>query len=137
MKTTHRYTYVEINRTTGQDIRPVAWGNTMPELHASFRAHCERAGITDSFDHEPTIHELESFDGGTFEMREDEYLRDVAAVDHLVGLTIDEQNDGIRAVVADEMPRPIGGFESAEDEDVYNDRADARFLRLSQVLCQL
>ena len=34
-------------------------------------------------------------------------------------LTVGEQNDEIRAQVEREMPKPIGGFENAQDEDEH------------------
>ena len=45
-------------------------------------------------------------------------------------LTIDEQNDALRNQVGAELPRPMGGFESSDQEDEYRARADARFLEL-------
>ena len=45
-------------------------------------------------------------------------------------LTVDDQNDEIRAQVEREMPRPIGGFENTCDEDEHRLRQDARFMEL-------
>ena len=45
-------------------------------------------------------------------------------------MTIDEQNDAIREQVGAELPRPIGGFESSDQEDEYRATVDARFLEL-------
>jgi hypothetical protein len=44
--------------------------------------------------------------------------------------TIDELNDAIRAQVEREMPRPLGGFDSADAEDEFRGRSDARFCLL-------
>ena len=45
-------------------------------------------------------------------------------------LTVDDQNDEIRAQVEREMPKPIGGFENARDEDEHRFRQDVRFMEL-------
>lgn len=45
-------------------------------------------------------------------------------------MNIDDQNDAIRAQVDAEMPRPVGGFESSDLEDVFRAAQDARFLEL-------
>ena len=45
-------------------------------------------------------------------------------------MTIYEQNESIRNQVDAELPRPIGGFESSDQEDEYRARVDARFLEL-------
>ena len=45
-------------------------------------------------------------------------------------MTPDEQNDAIREQVEAEIPKPVGGFESADQEDALRDRRFARFLEL-------
>ena len=44
--------------------------------------------------------------------------------------TPDEINDMIRKRVESELPRPLGGFESADAEDEWRERSDKRFLEL-------
>jgi hypothetical protein len=43
-----------------------------------------------------------------------------------------EQNDAIRERVNREMPRPVGGFESSEQEDEFRAAHEARFMELVQ-----
>lgn len=45
-------------------------------------------------------------------------------------LTIDEQNDAIRAQVEREIPTPVGGFESDDARDEHRAKQDARFAEL-------
>ena len=47
--------------------------------------------------------------------------------------TIDEQNEAIRNRVDAELPRPIGGFESSDQEDAFRATQDSRFLELCAV----
>lgn len=42
-------------------------------------------------------------------------------------LTTDEQNDAIRAQVDAEIPRPVGGFETFEQEEYWLAAVDNRF----------
>lgn len=44
--------------------------------------------------------------------------------------TIDDQNDEIRAQVERELPKPAGGFASAEDEDAFREAHEKRFMEL-------
>ena len=45
-------------------------------------------------------------------------------------MTPDEQNAAISAQVDREIPRPAGGFESADSEDDFKARQEARFNEL-------
>lgn len=45
-------------------------------------------------------------------------------------LTIDEQNDAIRAQVDAELPRPPGGFENSEAEADWREAQELRFMQL-------
>ena len=47
-------------------------------------------------------------------------------------MTVDEQNDAIRAQVEREIPSPIGGFESEDARDDHKAKQDFRFAQLVQ-----
>lgn len=45
-------------------------------------------------------------------------------------MSIDDQNDAIRAQVDGELPMPVGGFESDDLRDEHLAKRDARFQQL-------